>query len=73
MALDGLSLSLSLHLPLPLMTLDGVSPRRYRTSGLHPSLRESLLEFGAGYALTAALALAFLALGVLLLHDSGEV
>ena len=55
------------------MALDGVSPRRYRTSGLHPSLRESLIEFGAGYALTAALALAFLALGVLLLHDSGEV
>ena len=63
-------------MPVPLDTGSIASSlwtvERYRTSGLHPSLRETLVEFGAGYVLTAALALVFLALGVLLLHDSGE-
>eukprot|EP00966_Prymnesium_polylepis_P336201 7391475-Prymnesium_polylepis.1 len=48
------------------------SVERYKSTGLHPTLRETLAEFAFGYILTALLALAFLSLGVLLLHDSGE-
>ena len=48
------------------------SIERHSTTGLKPTLRESICEFAFGYFLTAWLAIAFLALAVLLLHESGE-
>ena len=41
---------------------------RIRTSGYKPTLKETLTEFNAGYAISVLLALGFLILGTLLLH-----
>lgn len=45
---------------------------RFRTSGLRPTLHETLVEFACGYALTMVVALMFVALAVRMLHESGE-
>jgi Mn2+/Fe2+ NRAMP family transporter len=45
---------------------------RARQTGHRPALGEALLDFNVGYFGTAFLALAFLALGALTLHGSGE-
>jgi len=41
---------------------------RIRTSGYKPTLKETLTEFNAGYAISVVLALGFLVLGTLLLY-----
>jgi len=45
---------------------------RARTTGYTPTLRETLLEFNAGYLVSALLAFAFLAMGALLLYAPGR-
>jgi Mn2+/Fe2+ NRAMP family transporter len=45
---------------------------RARQTGHRPELKEALFDFNVGYLGTAVLALAFLALGALTLHGSGE-
>lgn len=45
---------------------------RIRTSGYKPTLRETLKEFNAGYAVSVVLAVGFLLLGTLLLHRTGS-
>jgi Mn2+/Fe2+ NRAMP family transporter len=45
---------------------------RAHQTGQEPTLGEALLDFDIGYLGTAVLALAFLALGALTLHGSGE-
>lgn len=46
---------------------------RIRTSGYKPSLRETLAEFNLGYAVSVALAVAFLIMGTLLLHRTDSL
>jgi len=45
---------------------------RIKSSGYRPTLQETLREFNAGFAISAALALGFLTLGALLMHRTGE-
>ena len=45
---------------------------RIRTSGYRPSLKETLREFNWGYGISVILAMGFLILGALMLHNSHE-
>jgi len=48
------------------------STERRRQTGRQPTVAEALFDFDLGFAITAFLALAFLSLGAIVMHGSGE-
>ncbi len=75
--LAGLSFMLALMgwMPAPLEVTVWISlwtKRRYRISKQPPTPKEAMLDFNFGYIFTSLLALLFVALGTLVMFDSGE-